>query len=140
MPLSTPITGGCACGAIRYECTEGPMEMFCCHCRECQRASGGAYSPAMLFPVTAFKITQGTPKYHDRPSEAGGQHTRGFCPDCGSRLFGAVNPTFPFIGVVASSLDDPSIFKPAYHIFTADAQPWDIMDAALPKHEGYAPM
>ena len=54
--MTIPFYGGCACGAIRYECTAEPLEMFCCHCRDCQQASGGPYSPAVLVPSTAFKL------------------------------------------------------------------------------------
>jgi hypothetical protein len=137
--MTIPFYGGCACGAIRYECTAEPLEMFRCHCRDCQQATGGPYSPAVLVPSKAFKLTRGLPKYYAVPSVAGGTHTRGFCPDCGSRLLGAVDPSSPFIGICASSLDDPSWFRPRFDIFTSDAQPWDHMDPALPKFEQYAP-
>jgi hypothetical protein len=137
--VKTPFYGGCACGAIRYECTAEPLTMFCCHCRDCQQASGGPYAPAILVPSNAFKITQGSPRYYTTSSAAGGTHTRGFCPDCGSRLLGAVDPSSAFIGVVASSLDDPSWFRPRFDIFTSDVQPWDYMNPELPKFERYAP-
>ena len=137
--MTIPFSGGCACGAIRYECTAEPLEMFRCHCRDCQRASGGAYSPAILVPSKAFKLTRGSPKHYSTPSAAGGTHTRGFCSECGSRLLGAIDPTSPFIGICASSLDDPSWFAPKFDIFASDAQPWDHMNPALPKFEHYAP-
>ncbi len=138
--MKIPFQGGCACGAIRYECTAEPLAMFCCHCRDCQRATGGPYAAAVLVPSASFKITQGTPRYYSSPSTMMGQHTRGFCPECGSRLLGAVQPGAPFIGLLASSLDDPSTFQPQFDIFTADAQPWDHMDPALPKYEQYQPL
>jgi hypothetical protein len=47
--------------------------------------------------------------------------------------------TSSIVGINAGSLDDPSWFRPQYHIFVSDAQPWDCMDPALPKHEKYAP-
>lgn len=137
--MKVPFQGGCACGAIRYECSAEPLAMFKCHCRDCQRATGGPYAAAVLVPSKAFKITQGTPRCYSSPSAAMGRHTRGFCPDCGSRLLGAVNPDAPFIGVLASSLDDPSVYEPEFDIFTADAQPWDHMDPALPKYPHYKP-
>ena len=57
------ITGGCACGAIRYEVTGEPIVTFNCHCRDCQKTTGGAYTPVFYVPANAFKITKGTPKY-----------------------------------------------------------------------------
>ena len=139
--MTTPITGGCACGAIRYQATTKPIMMFKCHCRDCQRASGGAFVCAILFPADSFEFTQGTPKYHFTLNAAGGQHKRGFCPECGSRLTGGENPqgTTGFVGINVASLDDPSWFQPQMDIWTSDAQPWDQMDPSLPKFEQYPP-
>jgi len=139
--MKTPFTGGCACGAVRYECTAEPVAMFCCHCRDCQRASGGAGNFVVLMPVDSFKFTRGTPRYHFTASAKFGHHKRGFCTECGSRLTGGENRegTSPIDGINAGSLDDPSWFRPQFDIFTSDAQPWDQMDPAIPKYDKYAP-
>jgi hypothetical protein len=134
MSVKLPITGGCVCGAVRYECHAAPLMMLKCHCRDCQQISGGPYTPAVIFPLQAFKVTKGEIRHYGTPSLGGGHNLRGFCPQCGSRLTGAENPQKGIIGVVASSLDDPCLFKPQMDIFTADAQPWDLMDPALPRH------
>jgi hypothetical protein len=139
--MKLPFTGGCVCGAVRYECTAAPLLMFKCHCRDCQHVTGGAFVPGLLVPATAFRLTKGEMRYHFTPSLAGGQHKRGFCAACGSRLTGAEHETEtrPFIGITAGSLDDPSWFKPQMHFFVSDAQPWDEMDPALPKFKHYPP-
>ncbi len=111
--------------------------MFNCHCRDCQRATGSAFSPVVYVPAKVFKITKGTPRYYSTSSEMVGHNKRGFCADCGSRLFGGV--TDEGQGILASSLDDPRLFKPEMHIWTSDAQPSDQMDPDLPKFEKYAP-
>jgi hypothetical protein len=134
-------TGGCACGAIRYECTGEPMMMFHCHCRDCQRATGGPFTSVLAFHGARFKLLKGSPRWHSTESTAGGKLDRGFCPDCGSPLFGRgeIDPQTPFMGVHASSLDDPSLFKPQMHIWTSDAQPWDYMNPEVQKFEQYPP-
>jgi hypothetical protein len=134
------LTGGCACGAVRYECGADPIAMFNCHCRTCQQVSGSAYVPVVLLPAQAFRLTRGTLRHHLLPSEKGGQHKRGFCGDCGSRLTGGES-TEPreWIGVTASSLDEPSQYRPTFDIFVASAQPWDLLDPKLPKHDKYPP-
>lgn len=139
--MKIPFTGGCACGTIRYECTAKPLAMFQCHCRDCQRASGGACSCVVLMSADAFKLTRGAPRYHFTGSGAVGDHKRGFCAECGSRLTGGENRegTTGFVGVTASSLDDPSWFRPQFDIFTSEAQPWDYLNSALPKYEQYSP-
>jgi len=53
---------------------------------ECQRASGGPFSSFVIVPTEAFKLTKGSPRFHDSPSEAGGKTHRGFCADCGSQI------------------------------------------------------
>ena len=139
MPPS--FTGGCACGAIRYECADEPMMMFHCHCRDCQRATGGPFTSVVAMPAAAFKLLQGSPRWYSTSSTAGGKLDRGFCSDCGSPLFGRgeIDPQTPFIGIQAASLDDPSLFKPQMHIWTSDAQPWDYMNPDVPKFEKYPP-
>jgi hypothetical protein len=139
--VKLPITGGCACGAIRYEITVEP-NMMKCHCRDCQHVTGGPFAPALVAPREAFRLTRGQLRYHFTASLAGGKHKRGFCPDCGSRLTGAENEAgdSPWVGVLAGSLDDPSWFKPRMDIFVSDAQPWDQMDPAIPKFDQYPPM
>ena len=131
------ITGGCACGAIRYEVNAEPMVMFNCHCRDCQKITGGPYTPVFYVPAKAVKITKGSPRYYTTSSDAMGSNKRGFCPECGSRLFGGITNTGH--GITASSLDDPGVYKPQFEIFTSDAQPWDHMDPKSRKFERYAP-
>ena len=111
--------------------------MFNCHCRDCQRISGGPYTGVVYMPAKVVKITKGMPHYYSTPSEAMGGNKRGFCQECGSRLFGGI--TEEGHGITASSLDDPSLFKPHAHIWTSEAQTWDHMDPNLPKFEKYAP-
>ena len=139
--MKIPFTGGCACGAVRYECTAEPVAMFCCHCRDCQRASGGAGNYVVVMPANSFKFTRGAPRYHFTASAAIGHHKRGFCAECGSRLTGGENRegTSAIVGINAGSLDDPSWFRPQFDIFALDAQPWDQMDPAIPKYDKYAP-
>ncbi len=137
-----PFTGGCACGAIRYECTAEPIMMFKCHCRDCQHVTGSGFAPGILLPSGAFRLTRGQLRYNLTPSIRRGKHKRGFCPECGSRITGGEfeGEESPFVGILAGSLDDPSWFRSQMDIFVADAQPWDQMDPAIPKFEQYPPI
>jgi hypothetical protein len=130
--LMASITGGCICGAVRYECAAEPMFTGNCHCRDCQRATGGPFASVLAVPQAALKIT-GTVKYHDLKADSGNTISRGFCPTCGARLFGRSTVMPDLMIILAGSLDDPSWYKPAMDIYTASAQPWDHMNPALPK-------
>jgi hypothetical protein len=139
--MNIPFAGGCACGAIRYECSAEPVMMFKCHCRDCQRVTGGGFVAGLLVPASAFRLTKGQLRYHFTPSAAGGKHKRGFCPECGSRITGGESDErfTGFVGVTAGSLDDPGWFRPQMDFFVSDIQPWDQMDPAIPKYELYPP-
>src|SRR5438876_9846382 len=57
--MKIPFTGGCVCGAIRYECSAEPIMTFKCHCRDCQHVTGGGFVPGLLVPASAFGLTKG---------------------------------------------------------------------------------
>jgi len=136
VPMPLPLTGGCACGAIRYESTGEPLFFLNCHCRDCQRETGGAYAPIVGVPAAEFRLLQGNPRYFEVTADSGSKTRRAFCPECGSPLFGRPGSRLDMVTIRAGSLDQPSGFRPSQDIFTARAQPWDFMNPALPKVPG----
>jgi hypothetical protein len=132
-------TGGCLCGAVRYESAGDPVFSLHCHCRDCQRSSGTAYIAAMRVPAAGFRITQGSPKRYLGRSDSGNEITRAFCGDCGSPLYVQVSTRPDLVGLRVGTLDDPSWFHAEADIFTKSAQPWDHMDPAIPKYDTYPP-
>jgi hypothetical protein len=135
--ITTPFSGGCACGEIRYECTAEPMMMLNCHCRDCQRSSGGPFSSFVVVPTEAFELRQGAPRFHASPSEMGGKTRRGFCSECGSPIYGQPDLIPHIVAIRTASLDDPSWFSQQMDVWTADAHSWDQMIPTLPKFEKY---
>ncbi|MDJ0694897.1 GFA family protein [Mastigocoleus sp. MO_188.B34] len=129
--MEPKFTGGCLCGSVRYECSAEPIAMGNCHCRDCQRVTGSGYASGMLVPRSAVTIT-GNVKYYEVTGDSGSTVGRGFCPNCGSRLF-SKPPNPELMGIMAGSLDDPSYFQPTMDIYTDSAQPWDYMNPDLPK-------
>ncbi|WP_194722527.1 GFA family protein [Noviherbaspirillum malthae] len=124
--------GGCACGAVRFQCSAAPLAMYNCHCRSCQLASGGACAPLLVVPGQALRIA-GHPKRH-RPQRANGNHaTRLFCPECGTPLLALPDNNPAVVLVHAAALDFPDGFKPVADIWTVDALPWAHMDRHIPK-------
>ena len=135
--ITTPFSGGCACGAIRYESTVAPILMLHCHCRDGQQSSGGPFSSFVIVPTKAFQLLQGSLRFHASPSEAGGQTHRGFCLECGSPIQVMTDSQPQIAAIRTASLDDPSWFKLQMDVWTCDAHPWDQMNPALPKFEKY---
>ncbi len=98
--MSIFMTGGCACGSIRYECTAKPMLEYKCHCRACQRASGSGFVPLLWVPIDKIELTANEPKYYAVDCDSGREIKRGFCPDCGSHVM--FQPGFPGILIVVA--------------------------------------
>lgn len=132
--MPTSFSGGCACGAIRYESSAEPLTMSNCHCRDCQRASGSAFFPGVYVAKEDLTVS-GDVMYYENTADSGNIQRRGFCRECGSPVF--VRPTaYPdLVGLWAGSLDDPRWYRPAVNIWTASAQPWDYLNPTIPKIE-----
>jgi hypothetical protein len=124
--MAQELSGGCACGAIRYETAADPVVMLNCHCRDCQKAGGSAYAAIVVMPKAAVVLTR-EPQYHRIVGKAGKAVERGFCPLCGSQVTLQLERLPDVLGLQAGSLDDPSLFKPTMDLFTDSAQPWDHM-------------
>ena len=102
-----PWTGGCQCGAVRYEASEAPHHASVCHCRMCQKASGGPLMAFARVPHAALAWTRGKPATFRSSSLV----ERGFCARCGTPL------TYdflerPHISITLGSLDDPEAVRP----------------------------
>lgn len=129
--MQKSLTGGCQCGAVRYECTAEPAVSLICHCRHCQRASGTGCVPLIAVPKDALTIA-GAARYFETTSDGGRKVRRGFCPTCGSRVFAATDSAPDLITILAGSLDDPSRFQPSMHVYTDSAHAWDRIADGLP--------
>src|SRR5690348_4877705 len=122
-------TGGCLCGQIRYETDADPMVSAQCQCRDCQRRSGAGHSSFMVFPAAALKVT-GPVTYHAVKADSGNMSRLGFCPECGSSVFGGSSGFPEMTGVMAGSLDDPGKFAPQMVAFSKRGHSWDLVDLA----------
>lgn len=125
-------TGGCLCGAVRYESGGEPQFALQCHCRDCQRASGAPHVAAVRVSSAEFRITKGTPRRYLAKADSGNEVSRTFCGDCGTPLYVQVSTRSDIVGVRVCTFDDPSWFKPQANIFVKSAQPWDHLDPAVP--------
>ena len=130
--MSKPYAGGCACGAVRYTCTAEPAFSWNCHCRDCQRASGGAYCPVMYVPQSALTLS-GAVTYYAVKAESGNRVERGFCATCGSPLCIRAAWVPKLLGLWAGGLDQSSRFMPQLDVWTASATAWDTLLDGLAK-------
>lgn len=132
------LQGGCLCGAVRYQCKDRAALQFNCHCRDCQKSTGGPFAPIAFFPTESVTIS-GEVRYFQSRAGSGKIIRRGFCPSCGSQLFGVVEILPGLISVRAGTLDDPSLFRPRANLFTRHAVCWSPLDAGLIAYPDNAP-
>jgi hypothetical protein len=112
-------TGGCRCGQLRFEITAPPLLTMACHCKGCQRMTGGPYSLSVAVPPDGFKITSGEPVIGGVGDPAVHHH----CPRCMSWVF--TRPQMaPFVNVRSPMLDDPSGLDPFVETYASAAFPW----------------
>jgi hypothetical protein len=129
--MAATLTGGCACGAIRYECSGDPALALNCYCRDCQRSGGTAMASLMAMPKAGVRLLKGEARYFDVIGESGKRVSRGFCSNCGSGLF-TRGESFPdVVGIKVASLDDPNQFRPEMNIYTSSAPAWAPMSDKL---------
>lgn len=130
--MSPVLTGGCECGAIRYERSADPIMAGHCHCGSCRRASGTGHVTHLMVPKAAITNTCDAAVY-ERSADSGNRMRRGFCPSCGGAVYGESSGWPEMLTLRAGSLDDPELFRPGMIVY-ADAAPiWDRMDPALPR-------
>ena len=134
--ISLPITGGCLCGAVRFQVTAKPLAAYYCHCSMCRRNSGGGlFLASATVPLEGFAFTNGKPAaYESSPG-----NLRLFCNACGSPLGARVAEDPKLVEVHLGCLDDSNLIKPELHIFTSSQVSWHEIEDDLPRHAEGAP-
>lgn len=129
------LTGGCYCGALRYEFDGEPMFRAQCHCRECQYISGGHPNVAFGIPEAGFRYTKGEPKGFTR-GDLENPVTREFCATCGTHILARAKHMPGMLILKVGTLDDPSLFTgPQMAIFLKDKQSFHAVPAGIATFE-----
>lgn len=122
--MTAPLSGGCACGAVRYTVEGPPKFTLICQCRDCQHMTGTGHAVQFVVNRDGFHLS-GPVAQWARRTAAGHEVTKTFCPACGSPLFTVTGRAPDRVMVLAGSLDDPSGIAPSRIFFDDEAQPWD---------------
>ena len=131
------LSGGCLCGAVRYELQSEPYDCGWCHCRTCQLNSG---APAMVFatvPAGDLVWTKGGGKVRSVASSSFGH--REFCSDCGTPFLMKVDHQPETVDFSVATLDKPEAIEPTFHIFYGSRIGWFHPGDDLPRHEKFRP-
>ena len=135
--MSAGLTGGCACGKVRYELTDAPMFVHCCHCLNCQRQTGTAFVLNMMIEASRVELLSGTPTAVAMPRDEGRLHRIFRCPKCQVAVWSEYGGRSEVLFVRAGTLDDPATVSPDVHIYTRSKLPWITLPASVPAFEEY---
>jgi hypothetical protein len=126
--MTERMTGGCACGRIRYSASIESEEAYLCHCRMCQRATGSISIAFTSLQKSAVSWEREPDWYASSPIAR-----RPYCRECGTSL-GFEYPDSEKMDLTVASFDDPSSFRPQYH-FAAESihRAW-LNTEGLPEH------
>ncbi|HEY0283392.1 MAG TPA: GFA family protein [Rhizomicrobium sp.] len=135
-----PLSGSCFCGAVPYRLLSAPMFVNCCHCRDCQRQSGGAFIINAVIETDLIALLAGSPVPVSVLTESGQPHDIYRCPVCQTALWSDYGrrPAIRFVRV--TTLDDPSAFPPNAHTYTRSKLPWVVLPPGVPAFEEYYDM
>jgi hypothetical protein len=104
--------GGCLCGAVRFTVTGEPLRVGICHCTDCRKTSGSAFT---LFGVWTRAAYEGR-------GELATFNGRSFCPKCGSRV---VHLRDDEAEIMIGSLDNaPTDLAPSYELWVKRREDW----------------
>lgn len=135
--------GGCLCGRLRFGVAKPPLRVTFCHCRFCQRATGGAYLVEPIFNKSDFVVLRGEPKIYDHRSSGSDMivHVH-FCENCGTKVNLSFERFPDVVGVYGGTFDNPNWFErsPANskHIFLDVAQHGTIIPAGFDTFKQHA--
>ena len=122
------LTGGCYCGAIRYEASGRPINRTNCHCTMCRGTTGAPCVAWFSVYTSAFRYMRGAPAEYRSSQHA----TRAFCGTCGTQLTFSDDASPDEIDITTCSLDNMAEAAPQDHTFTSSQVPWLKIADGLP--------
>ncbi len=127
-------TGGCLCGAVRYEVNGALRDVLVCHCEECRRWNGHYSANTAALREDLVLVEEGGLRWIDSP-RSHAHARRGFCAECGSSLFWDA-PDRPTVSIAAGTLDDARGLKTIAHWYVSQAGDYyELPDDGLPRHD-----
>ena len=118
-----PLTGGCHCGAVRYEITARPLAVNACHCGDCKRLAGAPFGVYLHVPKATLAVRSGTFDIFRRKGGSGNMIPIERCTECGTRMWHLPEAAPDLVILCAGTLDDPNWAVPTSHIFIEEAAP-----------------
>ena len=123
----------CHCGDLELACEGEPRRVSMCHCEDCQRRTGSAFSVAVFFDRDKVRRVRGAPRQYERPSASGHAVVFHFCPRCGANTHWAPARMPDLIGLALGAFADPNFAAPQQSVWTHAKHAWLILPEGLPQ-------
>jgi hypothetical protein len=117
------MTGSCLCGQVRYSSNADPVFVGVCHCKNCHKQTGTAFSVLVGIPKSALSVQGQLKAFHDT-GDSGQPVERNFCPECGSPIFSDVAAMPGIVFIKAGTFDDTSWLDPKVHVYCDSKEQW----------------
>ena len=127
-------TGSCHCGEISYTFSGEPLRQVNCHCKNCQKTSGGPYL-ANIFVSEDTLLIKGSPKVYQHLADSGNQMTKKFCGNCGAQMFSLGSGRPGIVIIRGGTIDNLEIIQPTLNIFVSSKIPSTPLDESLSTFE-----
>lgn len=119
----------CACGQLSATCEGEPARVSACHCLDCKRRTGGAFSWNARWPAARVTIA-GTAREFTRTGDAGGQVTHAFCPDCGVAVHYRIDRDPALVAIPAGAFADAGFPAPEVSVYERRRSDWVMLAGA----------
>lgn len=131
--MTTTITGSCFCKAVQYRITSAIPLAVNCHCNNCKKAGGGAFSSLAVVREKRLEITSG--KDCLATYQLGENLEKHFCSHCGTPIYNR-NSRYPGRCMVTlGSLDNPAIVAPSVNLHCENRLAWVLLDDKMQNFE-----
>lgn len=130
-------TGGCLCGAVRYEINGPIRNIVYCHCSRCRKAQGSAFAANGVVKASDFRMRSGTDSLTGYEATPG--QTKYFCKTCGSPIISKTVSRPEQVRVRLGTIDSDIVERPMAHIFVTSRANWETITGDLPQYEAYEP-
>lgn len=124
------------CGEVRFEIKNEPIVSALCHCKDCQKLSGSAFSSGLFFPKDSLHFKKNNISTYEYAGGSGAKMTRQFCKTCGTPIATIIGIFGDMCGVSSEAFDDASLCpSPSTSFNMNSSKHWVTLDDAMTKHQ-----
>ena len=128
------VSGGCMCGAVRFEARGEPINANYCHCESCRSHTGAPVVALVGYRLEQVTFSKGERRIFESSPGVG----RSFCGNCGSPMtWEGDGGDGPIVEILVCTLDEPQNVTLLNHFNHAEHLPWFDTADNLPRYRAF---